>query len=144
MHSANLIFIVDELDWINPSIVIHIKKDMEGIRVYVNYHILNVACIHDLFPTSFNEKLLDQVSGKESHSFTNGFLGYHHFKFLKNYKKNKNFTTKWGSFLYNVMSFRLKNTHTIFSRIVIIAFREFLHNFLLAYFDDSTFYSLLK
>jgi hypothetical protein len=43
-----------------------------------------------------------------------------------------------------VMSFGLKNSPAIFSRVVVKAFKEFLHKFLEAYFDDWTIFSLLK
>jgi hypothetical protein len=42
------------------------------------------------------------------------------------------------------MPFRLKNAPIIFSRVVVEAFKEFLHKFLEAYFDDWTVFSLLK
>jgi hypothetical protein len=42
------------------------------------------------------------------------------------------------------MSFGLKNAPTIFSRVVVKAFKEFLHKFIEAYFDDWTIFSLLK
>jgi hypothetical protein len=42
------------------------------------------------------------------------------------------------------MSFGLKNAPTIFSRVVIVAFKEFIHRFLEVYLDDWTVYSLLK
>jgi hypothetical protein len=42
------------------------------------------------------------------------------------------------------MPFRLKNAPTIFSRVVVKAFKEFLHKFLETYFDDWTVFSLLK
>jgi hypothetical protein len=42
------------------------------------------------------------------------------------------------------MSFGLKNAPTVFSRIVIAAFREFIHKFIEFYMDDWTIYSLLK
>jgi hypothetical protein len=42
------------------------------------------------------------------------------------------------------MSFRLKNAPTIFSRVVIAAFKEFIHQFLEVYLDDWIVYSLLK
>jgi hypothetical protein len=41
-------------------------------------------------------------------------------------------------------TFGLKNEPTIFSRVVVKAFKEFLHKFLEAYFDDWTAFSLLK
>jgi hypothetical protein len=41
-------------------------------------------------------------------------------------------------------AFGLKNAPTIFSKVVVEAFKEFLHKFLEAYFDDWTIFSLLK
>jgi len=42
------------------------------------------------------------------------------------------------------MPFGLKNAPTIFSRVVIAAFREFIHKFLKEYFDDWRVLGLLK
>lgn len=42
------------------------------------------------------------------------------------------------------MPFGLKNAPTIFSRIVIAAFREYVHKFMEVYLDDWTVYRLLK
>jgi hypothetical protein len=42
------------------------------------------------------------------------------------------------------MSFGLKNAPTIFYRVVIAAFKEFIHQFIEVYLDDWTIYSLLK
>jgi hypothetical protein len=42
------------------------------------------------------------------------------------------------------MPFGLKNAPTIFSRVVVKAFKDFLHKFLEAYFDDWIVFSLLK
>jgi hypothetical protein len=42
------------------------------------------------------------------------------------------------------MPFGLNNSPTIFSRVVVEAFKEFLHKFLEAYFDDWTIFILLQ
>jgi hypothetical protein len=42
------------------------------------------------------------------------------------------------------MPFGLKNSLAIFSRVVITAFKEFIHWFLEVYLDDWIVYSLLK
>lgn len=42
------------------------------------------------------------------------------------------------------MPFGLKNAPTVFSRIMVVAFREFIHKFLEVYLDDWTVFSLLK
>lgn len=49
-----------------------------------------------------------------------------------------------GIIQYIVMPFGLKNAPAIFSRVVVVAFKKFIHKFLEAYFDDWTVYSLLK
>jgi hypothetical protein len=42
------------------------------------------------------------------------------------------------------MPFVLKNAPTIFSRVVVEAFKEFLHKFMEAYFDDWIVFNLLQ
>ena len=42
------------------------------------------------------------------------------------------------------MPFGLKNAPTIFSRVVITAFKEFIHQFLEVYLDDWTVYNMLE
>jgi len=58
MLATSLIFSIDKSNWIIP-IVIQNKKDVENIRVCVDFISLNFMCGHDLFPTPFNEKVLD-------------------------------------------------------------------------------------
>jgi hypothetical protein len=71
-----LIFHVDKDEWISP-IMIQTKKYMDYIRVCVVYQSLNVACVHDPFPTPFSDEVLDQVVGNQAYSFTDGFFEYH-------------------------------------------------------------------
>ena len=42
------------------------------------------------------------------------------------------------------MPFGLKNAPAIFSRIVVAAFKYFIHKFLEVYFDDWTIFGLVK
>ena len=143
MLVAGLIFPVDEYDWVSP-IVIQSKKDMKYIRVCVDFRSLNVACIHDPFPTPFSDEVLDQVARKEAYSFTIGFSVYHKVRIVEEDKRKTTFTTKWGSFAYNVMPFGLNNAPFFFYRIMISIFRDFIHKFLEVYMDYYTMYGLLK
>jgi hypothetical protein len=99
---------------------------------------LNVACIHDLFHIPFSDEVLDQVPENKAYSFTDGFLGYHRARIVKEDKKKTTFTTERGSFAYNVMPFGHKNMPAVFSRIVITTFHDFIHKFLGLYMDDWT------
>ena len=42
------------------------------------------------------------------------------------------------------MPFGLKNAPAIFSRVVVVVFKEYIHKFLEVYFDDWTIFGLLK
>jgi hypothetical protein len=48
------------------------------------------------------------------------------------------------SYQYTIIPFGLKNSPAIFSRVVVVAFKEFIHKFLEVYLDDWTIFSLLK
>jgi hypothetical protein len=42
---------------------------------------------------------------------------------------------EWGSYRYTVIPFGLKNAPAMFSRVVVAAFKEFIHKFLEVYLD---------
>ena len=78
------------------------------------------------------------------YSFTDGFFGYHQVRIAKKDRHKTNFSTEWGCYQYTVMPFGLKNAPTIFSRIVVSAFKDFIHKFLEVYFDDWTVFGLVR
>jgi hypothetical protein len=115
-----------------------------GIRICVDLRKLNDACLHDPFPTPFMDEVLENIRGHKVYSFTDGFSGYHHIKIVEEDRYKTTFFIEWGSYHYIVMPFVLKNAPTIFSRVVIVVFKEFIHQFLEGYLDNWTIYSLLK
>jgi hypothetical protein len=56
---------------------------------------LNAACVHGLFPTPFTNEVLENVGGKESYSFTYGFLGTIKLEFQKT-KNRDNLSNRMG------------------------------------------------
>jgi hypothetical protein len=142
MLEARIIDPIEELEWISPMVV-QDKKTRE-IRICVDLMKLNDACLHDPFPRSFIDEVLDNVGGQEVYSFTDGFSGYHQIKITKEDRHSTTFATEWASFQYTMMPFGLKNAPTIFSRVVDEAFKDFLHKCLESYFDDWDVFSLLK
>jgi hypothetical protein len=125
-------------------LVVQDKKQGRGIRVCVDLRKLNDACLHDPFPTPFTDEVLENIGGHKTYSFTDGFSRYHQIKIAREDRHKTMFATEWGSYQYTVMSFGLNNEPMIFSRVVIIAFKEFIHQFLKVYLDDWTMYRLLK
>eukprot|EP00253_Pinus_taeda_P005407 PITA_05407 len=129
MLAAGILEPMEESDWVSPM-VIQEKKQKDKIRICVDLRKLNNACVYDPFPAPFTDEVLDNVGGHEGYSFTYGFSRYHQIKIAPEDKSKTTFATKWGCFQYNVMPFGLKNVSTIFSRVVIVTFKEFIHKFL--------------
>lgn len=96
----------------------------------MDYHYLNNSFVHDHLPTPFSDEILDNVAGNEAYSFTGGFFIYHQVRIVEEDKKKTKFTTKWESYSYHGMPFGLKNAPAVLSRIVIYAFRDYIHMFL--------------
>jgi hypothetical protein len=119
-------------------------KKTGGIRICVDLRKLNDACLHDPFPTPFTDEVLENVGGHEVYSFTDGFSGYHQIKIAQEDRHKTTFVIEWGCYQYTIMPFGLKNAPTIFSRVVVASFKEFIHKFLEVYLDDWTIFSLLK
>ena len=68
MLEVGIIEPIEESKWISPMVV-HDKKQ-GGIRICINLIKLNDACLHNPFPTSFMDEVLENVGGHEAYSFT--------------------------------------------------------------------------
>ena len=78
------------------------------------------------------------------YSFTDNFYGSHQVRIVKEDRHKKTFITEWGCYQYTVVPFGLKNALANFSRIVVSAFKYFIHKFLEVYFDDWTMFGLVR
>jgi hypothetical protein len=92
--------------------------------------VTNATYIYDPFPTPSSNEVLYHLARKETYSLHDGFLVYHLDQIVEKEKGKMAFTTKWGSYGYNFMPFDLKNTPTLFYRIVLKTFCEYIHKFL--------------
>jgi hypothetical protein len=71
MLDADIIEQVEEYEWISP--MVFQEKKHGGVRICVDMRKINDSCLHDPFPTSFTDEVLENVGGQETYSFTNGF-----------------------------------------------------------------------
>lgn len=143
MLATRIIESVEESDQVSPMVVQE-KKQKGEIRICVDLRELNDAYVHDPFQTPVTDEVLENVRGHKAYSFTDGFSGYHQIKIVPEDRSNTTFTTEWGCFQYIVMPFGLKNAPAIFSRIVVVAFKEYIHKFLEVYLDDWTVFGLIN
>ena len=61
MLDVGIIEPVEESEWISPMVVQ--DKNTGEIFICVDLRKLNVACLHDLFPTPFIDEVLEGVGG---------------------------------------------------------------------------------
>jgi hypothetical protein len=141
MLEADIIEPTAESKWI-ILMVVQEKKHV-GIRICVDLRKFNDAFLHDHFPTPFTYEVLENVGGKGAYSFTGGFSGYHQIRIAAEDHHKTTFSTEWGSYKYKMMTFGLKNALLIFSRVVVAAFKDFIHKYLEVYLDDWTIFILL-
>lgn len=140
---ARIIELVEEFEWVSPMMVQ--EKKMKGdIKIFVDLQKLSDACIHDPFTTPFTDEVLENVGGEEAYSFTNRFSRYNQIEIAPEEKSKTTFPKEWGLFQYIVMPFRLENSPTIFSRVVVATFKEFILKVLEVYIDDWIVFWLVK
>jgi hypothetical protein len=87
------------------------------------------------------EQLLQNVSSSEIFSLLVGFSGYNQVLVLEEDRLKTTFRTKWGTFSYKRMPFRLINTRETFQREMDVAFRGLINKCVVVYLDDVTMYS---
>jgi len=143
MLEAGIIEPFAESEWIIPM-VIQEKKIVGGIRICVELIKMNDSCLHDPFPTPFTDEVLENVGGQEMYPFRYKYSGYHQIIIAPEDRHKTTFETERGCHQYTVMRFGLKNAPAIFSRVIVAAFKEYIHEFLEVYFDDWIVFGLLK
>jgi hypothetical protein len=138
-----IIYPIDKSKWANPMVVQIKNPNPKKYRIYITFRGLNKVTLTDHFPTPFTNKIINEVAGHECYSITNGVLGYNQVPITKENQEKTTFISKFSSFAYKVIPFRLKNSPTIFSRIVVKAFQEYIYKTMAIYFDDWICWSFL-
>jgi hypothetical protein len=84
------------------------KKD-KGLRLCVDYHLLNAITIKNMYPLPLIDILFDQLAGAQVFSKIDLRSDYHQIKIHVEDIPKTAFTTRYGLFEYLVMSFGLMN-----------------------------------
>lgn len=85
--------------------MVPITKPSNDIRICIDFRDLNRVCPKDDFLLSNIDMIFDLTVGHELYNF----LGYNKIQIAEANKHKTTFTTPWGAFCYNMMSFGLKN-----------------------------------
>ena len=89
--------------------VVMVTKSNGKWRMCVNYKDLNKACPKDSYPLPKIDLLVDGAGGHKILSFLDAYSGYNQISMHPKNKEKTIFTTDGANYLYEVMSFNLKN-----------------------------------
>ncbi|KAK1662928.1 hypothetical protein QYE76_051087 [Lolium multiflorum] len=116
------------------------KKD-GTIRLCTDYRKLNDVTIKNKYPLPKIEDLFDQLTGASVFSKIDLRTGYHQLKIRASDIPKTAFTTRYGLYEYNVMSFGLTNAPAYFMNLMNKIFMNFLDKFVVVFIDDILIYS---
>uniref|UniRef100_A0A2N9HDT1 Integrase catalytic domain-containing protein n=1 Tax=Fagus sylvatica TaxID=28930 RepID=A0A2N9HDT1_FAGSY len=123
---AGFLSTVTYSDWV-ANIVPVPKKDGK-VRMCVDYRDLNRASPKDNFPLPHIDTLVDNTATNVVFSFMDGFSGYNQIKMAEEDKSKTAFITHWGTFVYDVMPFGLKNAGATYQRAMVTLFHDMIHH----------------
>ena len=69
-------------------------------------------------------------------SFMDGFYGYNQIVIALEDMEKTSFITKWGTYFYLLMPFRLKNAEATYQRAATTLFHDIMHRDVEVYVDD--------
>ena len=104
---ASFLTVLAYLDWV-ANIVPVPKKDGK-VCMCVNHRDLNRASPKDNFTLPHIDTLIDNTATNRFFSFMDRFSGNNQIKMVEEDKAKIAFTTHWGTYVYDVIPFDLKN-----------------------------------
>ncbi|KAK1668747.1 hypothetical protein QYE76_056906, partial [Lolium multiflorum] len=125
--------------WRSPVLFVD-KKDGAN-RLCTDYRKLNDVTIKNKYPLPKIEDLFDQLAGATVFSKIDLRTGYHQLKIRATDIPKTAFTTRYGLYEYNVMSFGLTNAPAYFMNLMNKVFMNFLDKFVVVFIDDILIYS---
>jgi hypothetical protein len=87
------------------------------------------------------DHILEKVAEANRMSMIDGFSRYNQIAVNEHDKEKTTFTTPWGTFMYDKMSFGLMNAGSTFQRSMDITFIGERDKFMVIYLDDLTIFS---
>jgi hypothetical protein len=126
-------------DWV--ANLVPIRKKNGEIRLCVDFRNINKSSLKDNYPLPKMDHVLEKVVGENRMSMIDGFSGYNQITVCEHNKEKIAFTTPWGAFMYDKMTFGLMNAGATFQRAMDIAFIGERDKFVVIYLDDLTVFS---
>jgi hypothetical protein len=125
--------------WGCPALFV--KKKDESLRFCKDYRPLNVVTIKNNYPLPRIDVLFDQLVGAKVFSKIDLHSSYHQIKIRASDIPKTAFSTRYGLYEYQVMSFGLTNAPAYFMYLMNSVFMPELDKFVVAFIGDILVYS---
>ncbi|CAI5480201.1 unnamed protein product [Closterium sp. Yama58-4] len=125
--------------WAAPNLFAP-KKD-GGLRMCIDYRLLNAATVNNRFSVPKVEDLLDAVQGARVFSKIDLRSSYHQIRVVPKDQHKTAFRTKQGLYEFRVLPFGLTNAPASFQMLINTVLSEFLGSFVVVYLDDILIFS---
>jgi hypothetical protein len=125
--------------WGCPALFVS-KKD-KGLRLCVDYRLLNAVTIKNKYPLPRIDILFDQLAGAQVFSKIDLHSGYQQIKIRDEDIPKTAFSMRYGFYEYLVMSFGLTNALAHFMFLMNSVFMQELDKFVVVFIDDILVYS---
>ena len=153
---AGIIYPISDSTWVSPTQVlpkksgvttVHNEKGEEmptrlatGLRVCIDYRMLNEVTRKDHFPLPFIDQLLERISGQPFYCFLDGYSGYFQIEIAVEDQEKTTFTCPFNTYAYRRMPFGLCNAPATFQRCMLSIFSDLIERIMEVYMDDITVY----
>jgi hypothetical protein len=104
----------------------------------------NVPIKKNPYLLPFTDEVINFVIEHEVYTFLNGFSRYHHISITLEDQYKIAFVTDWGTFVWVVMPFGVKNEPPTYQKVVTKAFCEYIDVFMKIFLDDFIIFSYMS
>jgi hypothetical protein len=104
---AKIIFPVPHTTWV--ANLVPVRKKLGDIIICIDFRNLNGVSLKDNYLVPAMEQILQSVSRSAMLSLLDGFYEYNQFLVAKEDCLKTKFQTKWGTYAYDKMPFKLIN-----------------------------------
>jgi hypothetical protein len=126
-------------DWV--ANLVSVRKKSGEICLCVDLRILNRCSFKENYPLPKMDHIHQRVLGAHKIFMLDGYSGYNQITMFEEDKEKNAFTTPWGTFMYEKITFGLMNAGATFQRAMDIAFVSEKDKFIVIYLDDITIFS---
>lgn len=123
------------------SPIIVIPKLGGGLRVYIDYRDVNAITIKNRYPIPQIRETLASFSKAKLFTVLDIIAAFNMLRIKEGDKQKTVFTTRYGTYEYLVVPFRLYNTPSVFQSYINKTLFDFLDDSALAYLNDVVIYA---